>query len=176
MNDIDDLDPTMSDLAEVSTKPYFIRALYEWCTDNGYTPHISVVVDHHARVPQEFVRNGEIVLNISALATNQLAIQNDYVEFQARFGGVAREVYVPIANISAIYARETGHGMAFSVDLSGSQETEPVTPENSTKAPVIGLAETSGSRPQSDEDGPDSPSPSSSPKGNKNKPKLTVIK
>lgn len=99
-----------------STKPYLLRALWEWCCDNGFTPHIAVEVDERTRVPREFVREGQIVLNLGPTATNKLQIGNDYVEFQARFGGVARELSVPIERISAIYARENGAGMAFEVD------------------------------------------------------------
>jgi stringent starvation protein B len=102
-------------MAEISTKPYLIRALYEWCADNGYRPYIAVAVDERTLVPREFVRNGEIVLNISAAATNRLAIGNELLEFEARFGGVARQVSIPIENVSAIFAQENGHGMAFEV-------------------------------------------------------------
>ncbi|MCX8005827.1 MAG: ClpXP protease specificity-enhancing factor [Burkholderiaceae bacterium] len=98
-----------------STKPYLLRAIYEWCVDAGFTPYVAVAVDETVRVPPEFVKNGEIILNISALATNRLKIDNQAIEFQARFGGVPREVYVPIARVIAIYARENGHGMAFEV-------------------------------------------------------------
>lgn len=105
-------------MSEPSTKPYLIRAIYEWCTDSGYTPFLAVHVDATTRVPQEFVKNNEIVLNISALATSKLQIGNELVEFQARFGGKARTISVPVANVSAIYARENGHGMAF--DLAES--------------------------------------------------------
>lgn len=97
-------------MAETSTKPYLLRALYEWCTDNGYTPYIVVVVDGGTRVPMEFVKNGEIVLNISFDATSHLKIDNDFVHFRARFGGVSRDIEVPIDNVSAIYARENGQG------------------------------------------------------------------
>ena len=102
-------------MAEISTKPYLIRAIHEWCTDSGYRPYIAVAVDEHTVVPREFVRNGEIVLNVSASATNRLNISNELIEFEARFGGVARAVSIPIDNVSAIYAQETGHGMAFEV-------------------------------------------------------------
>ena len=102
-------------MAEVSTKPYLIRAIYDWCTDSGFTPHVAVAVDETVRVPVEFVNNGEIVLNVSALATSRLLIDNEAISFQARFGGVAREVYVPMGQVIAIYARENGQGMAFEV-------------------------------------------------------------
>ncbi|MFN7572193.1 MAG: ClpXP protease specificity-enhancing factor [Betaproteobacteria bacterium] len=100
-------------MAEVSTKPYLIRAIYEWCTDAGLTPHVAVSVDGSVRVPAEFVKNGEIVLNVSALATSRLVMDNSAISFHARFGGVARDVYVPIERVVAIYARENGQGMAF---------------------------------------------------------------
>jgi stringent starvation protein B len=102
-------------MSEVSTKPYLIRAIYDWCTDAGFTPYAAVAVDESVRVPMEFVKNGEIVLNLSALATNRLKIGNDTIEFQARFSGVPREVYVPIGRVIAVYARENGQGMAFEV-------------------------------------------------------------
>jgi stringent starvation protein B len=102
-------------MAETSTKPYMIRALYEWCCDNGYTPYLAVAVDSHTIVPRQHVKGGEIVLNVSPMATSRLNIGNEVVEFQARFSGVAQQISIPIGNISAIYARETGHGMAFDV-------------------------------------------------------------
>jgi len=102
-------------MSETSTKPYLLRALYEWCTDNGFTPYIVVTVDASTRVPMGFVKNGEIVLNISFDATSHLKIDNDFIHFKARFGGSAREIEVPVTNVSAIYARENGQGMAFEV-------------------------------------------------------------
>jgi stringent starvation protein B len=110
-------------MPDLSTKPYLIRAIYEWCNDSGLTPYIAVAVGEGVRVPAEHVKNGEIVLNVSALATNRLALGNQAIEFQARFGGVAREVYVPIERVIAIYARENGQGMAFEPARS-----VPVTP------------------------------------------------
>lgn len=100
---------------EVSTKPYLIRAIHEWCVDQGYTPYLAVTVDKRTLVPQQFVKGGEIVLNVSPLATNNLVINNETIEFQARFGGVAQDLYVPISQVSGIYARENGHGLAFEV-------------------------------------------------------------
>jgi stringent starvation protein B len=103
-------------MQEISTKPYLLRALYEWCTDNGYTPHIAVRVDNSTRVPRQFVRDGEIVLNISFEATSQLQMGNEWIEFTARFSGKAHKIEVPVANVLAIYARENGQGMAFQVE------------------------------------------------------------
>ena len=96
-----------------STRPYLIRALHEWCVDNGFSPYIAVQVDASVRVPMEFVKNGEIVLNVSMDATSALRLGNDFIEFKARFGGIAREIVVPVTHVIAIYARENGQGMAF---------------------------------------------------------------
>ena len=99
-----------------STKPYLLRAIWEWCCDNGFTPYIAVQVDSRTRVPREFIRDGQIVLNIGPDASNKLVIGNDFIEFQARFGGVARELSVPVEQVTAIYSRENGAGMAFEID------------------------------------------------------------
>ena len=109
-----------------STKPYLIRAIWEWCCDNGFTPYISVQVDARTRVPREFIRDGQIVLNIGPEASNKLEIGNDFIEFQARFGGVARQLSVPVDQVIAIYSRENGAGMAFEIDGEASlAEAEP---------------------------------------------------
>ena len=105
-------------MSESSTKPYLIRALHEWCTDNGYTPHIVVTVDHNTVVPPAHIHDGQITLNVGWLATNGLVMGNDYIEFQARFSGVTEHIFVPVAAVSAIYARETGAGMGFEVEPS----------------------------------------------------------
>ncbi|NCV57495.1 MAG: ClpXP protease specificity-enhancing factor [Betaproteobacteria bacterium] len=133
-----------------STKPYLIRAIHEWCSDQGHTPYLAVAVDEHTIVPMEYVKGGEIVLNVSLAATNRLRLGNDWIEFQARFGGVARDISIPISHVSAIYARETGHGMAFevskpqallsAVDRSKSQAALPspdeAHPQVGTGSPV----------------------------------------
>ena len=103
----------MNALESTSTRPYLIRALYEWCTDNGLTPYVAVMVDDSVQVPREYVKDGEIVLNISFDATSSLQLGNDFIEFKARFAGVARDIMVPIGRVIAIYARENGQGMAF---------------------------------------------------------------
>jgi stringent starvation protein B len=107
---------------EIATKPYLLRALYEWCVDNGYTPHLAVKVDSRTQVPSEYVKNGEITLNVSPSAVHKLQMGNELIEFSARFTGVARQISVPVANVYAVYARETGHGMTFDVDA-----TKPAT-------------------------------------------------
>jgi stringent starvation protein B len=96
-----------------STRPYLIRALHEWCVDNGFTPLITVQVDTNTQVPKEHVKDKEIVLNLSFDATSGLKLGNDYIEFKARFSGVARDILVPVNRVVAIYARENSQGMAF---------------------------------------------------------------
>ena len=96
-----------------STRPYLIRALHDWCTDNGFTPYVAVFVDASVRVPAEYVKNNEIVLNVGFEATSGLKLGNDFIEFKARFGGSSREIMVPMDHVIAIYARENGQGMAF---------------------------------------------------------------
>lgn len=120
-----------------STKPYLLRAIWEWCCDHGFTPYIAVVVDERTKVPREFVRDGQIVLNLSPDATNRLQIGNDWVEFQARFGGVARELSIPVGQISSIYARENMAGMAFDLeeDALASDSTEAPTGKDAESAP-----------------------------------------
>ncbi|MBL8351575.1 MAG: ClpXP protease specificity-enhancing factor [Burkholderiaceae bacterium] len=105
--------PTAPTTAGTSTRPYLIRALHEWCTENGFTPYIAVHVDATVRVPAEYVKNGEIVLNVGFEATSSLKLGNEFIEFKARFGGVSREIAVPVTHVIAIYARENGQGMAF---------------------------------------------------------------
>lgn len=107
----------------VSTKPYFVRAIFEWCVDQGLTPYISVVVGARTRVPREFVKDGQIVLNIGPDATNQLLLGNDEITFQARFNGVAFPVVVPVDAVAAIFAKENGQGMSF--EVADSQAPAP---------------------------------------------------
>lgn len=118
-----------------STKPYLIRAIYEWCAEAGLTPYLSVKVDQNTRVPLEYVKNGEIVLNISMSATRNLTISNDLVQFSARFNGVSREVSVPIYAISGIFSRENGQGLFF------QPEDAPVVTESSDTGGVAEAAE-----------------------------------
>jgi stringent starvation protein B len=112
-------------MQEIPTKPYLLRALYEWCTDNGYTPHIAVRVDQHTRVPRQFVRNDEIVLNISVEATSQLQMGNEWIEFSARFSGKSHKLEVQVTNVLAIYARENGQGMAFPAEPAAAGMETP---------------------------------------------------
>lgn len=101
------------DTESTSTRPYLIRAMHEWCCDNGYTPHITVSVDRSVQVPLEYVKDGEIVLNVGVTATTDLQLGNDYISFKARFSGAARDIMVPVDQVIAVFARENGQGMAF---------------------------------------------------------------
>ena len=138
----------MMDAELPSTRPYLIRALYEWCTDNGFTPYVAVKVDQTVQVPREYVQGGEIVLNISMDATSSLKLGNEFVEFKARFGGQPRDIMVPVGRIMAIYARENGQGMAFpvqeqdpaaaeSLPLSSGDEDPPPTPAPTGQRPAL---------------------------------------
>ena len=98
---------------DVSTKPYLIRAIYEWCVDQGFTPHVAVQVDTQTKVPMEFVKDGQIVLNVSYTATRHLKIGNDFINFSARFNGSSRELQVPIHAVIGVFAKENGQGMFF---------------------------------------------------------------
>ncbi len=133
-------------LESSSTRPYLIRALYEWCTDNGFTPYVAVQVDDTVQVPREYVKNGEIVLNISFDATSSLKLGNDFIEFKARFAGSAREISVPVGRVIAIYARENGQGMAFpaptaaaAADMDDDFGDAPVSPARSDAGKVVHL-------------------------------------
>jgi stringent starvation protein B len=112
-----------------SSRPYLVRALYEWIVDNGCTPHL--LVDAHvpgAEVPLQYVDNGRIILNVSPAAVSGLDLGNDQIQFDARFGGVAMRVRVPIRAALAIYARENGQGMVFSEEGS-AKPPEPPAPK-----------------------------------------------
>lgn len=122
-------------MQETSTKPYLIRALHEWCTDNGYTPHIVVTINSETVVPMAYAQEGQITLNLGVLATNNLVIDNEYIQFQARFSGAVEDIFVPIGAVSGIYARETGAGMAFEVtDTPLKTEIPTKIDESTTKS------------------------------------------
>lgn len=121
-------------MAEVSTKPYFIRAIYEWCSDCGFTPYLSVRVDDRTRVPMEYVKNGEIVLNVSLNATRNLTTNNELIQFSARFNGVSREVSIPVDRVQGIFARENGQGAFFTVESPAALAVAPTGPVASGEA------------------------------------------
>ncbi|MFZ9479837.1 MAG: ClpXP protease specificity-enhancing factor [Burkholderiaceae bacterium] len=126
----------MSDQPPSSTKPYLVRAIHEWCSDNGLTPYIAVSVTEAVRVPTEHVRNGEIVLNVGMLATDKLQITNQDICFNARFSGRVHDIFIPMDNVVAIYAKETGNGMAF--DVTKAPEEEPPEPSSEPPKPTGG--------------------------------------
>ena len=125
-------------MAEKSTKPYLIRAIHEWCSDSNFTPYLSVKVDANTRVPTEFVKNGEIVLNVSYDATHRLTIGNDGVQFSARFNGVSRECSIPIECVLGIFARENGQGLFFPAEESQPEPAQSETPDNTPSSPSNG--------------------------------------
>lgn len=161
-------------MPEVSTKPYLLRAIYEWCTDNGYTPHIAVVVDASTRVPMQFVKNGEIVLNISFEATSGLKMDNELIRFSARFGGVSRDISVPVENVIAIYARENGQGMAFEAPAEYAVEDAADVVEPETTAPTLTSVPVSVEKNEQTEESPTDDQPDPPKKGGR--PVLTRIK
>ncbi|MDL2283868.1 ClpXP protease specificity-enhancing factor [Oxalobacter sp. OttesenSCG-928-P03] len=121
-------------MTEISTKPYLLRAIHEWCTDCGFTPYIAVKVDGYTKVPMQFVREGQIVLNVSYDATSGLLINNEMITFKARFGGVSRDIHVPVDNVIAIYASENGQGMAFEL-TEKKTAPEPQPDDDDPKPP-----------------------------------------
>ena len=158
-----------------STRPYLIRALHDWCTDNGFTPYLAVHVDRSVQVPMEYVKNNEIVLNVGFEATSGLKLGNDFIEFRARFGGMARDILVPVDHVVAIYARENGQGMAFPMptgesdaragDAPGpvSHSTAPASdaPRGLRLAPTVSSQSDEGTPDTADDDTdpPDTPTP-----------------
>jgi len=184
----------MNALDATSTRPYLIRALYDWCTDNGFTPYVAVSVDDSVQVPREYVKNNEIVLNISFDATSSLKLGNDFIEFKARFAGTAREIMVPISHVIAIYARENGQGMAF--PMAAPAATGPVSgAETGADAGLMAPAVSPGptpaqhsaaegpegkimqlvpdSAPDGEDGGPDNPDPPKTPRA---RPSLKRVK
>ena len=177
--------PPSSPLVQgTSTRPYLIRALHDWCTDNGFTPYLAVYVDRAVQVPAEYVKNNEIVLNASFEATSGLQLGNEFISFKARFGGVAREIHVPVDHVIAIYARENGQGMAFPAPVpattAGPEAAEGadaarglrLAPAPSASAPGPAAA---GSRPEGvPPEDPESPPPE--PGGGAPRPTLKRVK
>jgi stringent starvation protein B len=157
----------------VSTKPYLIRALWQWCIDQGETPYIVVAVDEHTQVPAGYVKDGQIVLNVGLEATNQLDIGNEFIAFQARFGGVAQQIFVPVERVAAIYARESGEGMGFEVT---EVEQKDATQTADAAQPVVSALKTvepvAGEGKQGEDGSPDDTPPGSGGV----RPRFTVVK
>ena len=168
----------MNALDATSTRPYLIRALHEWCTDNGLTPYVAVLADDAVQVPREYVQNGEIVLNVSFDATSALKLDNDFISFKARFGGVAREIMVPVDRVLAIYARENGQGMAFPVAVP-SVDDEAVAPESAPPEPADEPAAPRGGIqlvPQAGDEEGTAPDVDPPPPPKRKRPALKVVK
>lgn len=117
----------------LSTKPYLIRAIFEWCVDSGFTPYVSAVVDEYCRVPMEYVKNGEIVLNINPSATRNLTLGNEEIQFSARFNGVSRDVSIPLSAVLGIFAKENGEGLFFP---RGELVPQPEVPADAPATPT----------------------------------------
>lgn len=181
--------PPGADEQGSSTRPYLLRALHDWCTDNGFTPYIAVLVDDQVRVPMEYVKNNEIVLNIGFEATSGLKLGNEAVEFRARFGGTPRDIMVPIDHVVAIYARENGQGMAFPPPTAQSAPDGPAdatrpSGEPTEGAPSLRLASRepaadaprgeSATGKRSDDD--DAPPPTPQPPAGGPRPRLKRVK
>ncbi|MEO5697943.1 MAG: ClpXP protease specificity-enhancing factor [Burkholderiaceae bacterium] len=165
--------------AGTSTRPYLIRALHDWCTDNGFTPYVAVFVDAQVQVPSEYVKNNEIVLNVGFEATSSLKLGNETIEFRARFGGSSRQIVVPIDHVIAIYARENGQGMAFPMpsDVRSAPPPEAadenaVTP--ATRPPKLTLTEPTAGKGDPMLRTDDAPAPPEPPPGGR--PSLKRVK
>jgi stringent starvation protein B len=163
-------------MSEISTKPYLLRAIYEWCTDNGYTPYLAAAVDSRTLVPREFVKNGEIVLNVSFTATSGLKMGNEFIEFHARFGGVARDISIPVENVAAIYARENGQGMAFEVAAVAAPEDDQAAEDIPTKHETPALAAVPPSNGNVADPAATDPDDNNEPPKKGSRPTLTRIK
>jgi stringent starvation protein B len=144
--------------------------LHEWCTDNGYTPYVTVLVDETVQVPMEYVKNGEIVLNVSYDATSGMTLGNEFIEFKARFAGKPREIMVPIHRVQAIYARENGQGMAFPTTTLRASDVTSKLPVVSAKPSLTSVDSSRAGASQ--QEGDDAPMPPTSPP----RPTLTRVK
>jgi len=165
--------------AGTSTRPYLIRALHDWCTDNGFTPYVAVFVDKHVQVPVEYVKNNEIVLNVGFEATSALKLGNEAIEFKARFGGTSRDIVVPVDHVIAIYARENGQGMAFPMPADAAGAASAPAPDGAAGVPLSRSTSLTLTGPASTPatSGP-SPNPDTPPPGapTRRKPSLKRVK
>jgi stringent starvation protein B len=150
-----------------STRPYLLRAMHEWCTDSGFTPYVAVFVDETVQVPMEYVKNGEIVLNVGYDATSGMTLGNEFIEFKARFGGVPREIIIPINRVMAIYARENGQGMSF--PMNTASDAVAVSKKSTPVRPSLSAVETPTAKVDTDEE----PLP---PGASSGRPTLTRVK
>ncbi len=114
-------------------KPYFIRAVYDWCFDNGYMPHLEVLVSQKTIIPKRYLHDEKIIFNIGTKAINNLIIGNEKLEFQARFSGIVEFISIPITSILSIYSKDTGEGMKFNcIEKKQISMNNHVTQNNSS--------------------------------------------
>jgi stringent starvation protein B len=159
-------------MSEQSAKPYLVRALYEWCVEQGYTPYLAVRVNSKTKVPVDYVKNGEIILNVSPIATHKLTMDNEWTLFSARFNGVTQEIAVPFSAVVGIFAKETGYGMGFQPEV-GAAPSETGSANDPAPAGAPALAAIAGTVVAS-ETNASTATPASAP--TKPKPTLTVVK
>lgn len=115
------------------TKPYLLRAMYEWCIDNGHTPYLACRITPQVRVPKHLMQQDEVVFNIGPVASPNLSIDNDWVFFSARFNGVSEDIWLPVGQVVGIFARETGEGMGFSAEVETGNEAAAITDSDNTQ-------------------------------------------
>ena len=121
-------------MSDSSMKPYLLLAVHQWCTDQGHTPYLAVaVLGDRIRVPMEYVKDNEIVLNVSYNATRDMLIENDFITFSARFNGVPQDIVVPVGNVIALFARENGMGMNFEAVIDEASPPTPPSPPDSSE-------------------------------------------
>ena len=122
----------------LSTKPYLIRSIYDWCTDSKFTPYIVAKIISGVKVPVNHIKSKEIVLNLSLESTNKLIFDNEFISFSARFNGKNQDIFLPMESISGIYSKENGEGLFFEVDKNITQkETKNIGKK--TKQPYLSL-------------------------------------
>lgn len=155
-------------MSEQSAKPYLVRALYEWCVEQGYTPYLAVRVNSKTRVPMDYVKNGEIILNVSPIATHKLTMDNEWTLFNARFNGTTQEIAVPFSAVVGIFAKETGYGMGFQPEIEAAPAE--ASGESSDASPALAAITNEPTLAPAESTPPESaPAP-------KPKPKFTIVK
>ena len=122
----------------LSTKPYLIRSIYDWCTDSNFTPYVVAKIISGVKVPAKNIKSKEIILNLSLESTSKLIFDNDFISFSARFDGKNQDIFLPMESISGIYSKESGEGLFFEVDENTTKkETKNI--EKKTKKPYLSL-------------------------------------
>jgi stringent starvation protein B len=160
-------------MSEQSAKPYLVRALYEWCVEQGYTPYLAVRVNSKTRVPVDYVKNGEIVLNVSPIATHKLTMDNEWTLFNARFNGVTQEIAVPFSAVVGIFAKETGYGMGFQPEVEANTDEQPGSANDPATSGAVSRTAIAGIVVATESDAAPAAPPAAP---SKPKPTLTVVK